>query len=598
MIISSLCEYHDYMERRGDVLPEGYSIQKIMFRICLSKDGDVVDIINLGKADGKKKVYPDLLFPKRIQKSGIESSVIEHRPLYIFGLNCEKGEFSPIDKTSKAKKSHEAFVETNLAFIDGLTSPIAVAYKNFIEKWIPEEQVNNPKLKEIAKDYSTATFDFCLDGYVHDEDALEYCEEVKSKWDKMRTAGKENEEAALTAMCPVYGEELPVAKLHNKIKGVKGGQASGCILVCFNNASENSYCKEQAYNSGISQKAMEKYTEALNFLLKDRRHHTYIDDLTVVYFAMTEKEEKYLTALEFNLFSETDESNAKADPEVVNENVGSAIKDISSGSKSDFSYFEDIDPNVKYCIFGLAPNSSRVAVKFFYTNTFGNLKKNIEKYNEDFAIGNQKKAPPIWKLLQQFKIPGTKENLSDEMGVELLNSIISGTPLPRKMASMLLLRVRSDEDFDGKHRGNLNKIRMGFLKAYYNRKTNNEEEKLKMMLDEKNTDPAYLCGRLFAIFENAQKDALGDLNRNIRDSYFASAMERPRLVFPKLFKLYNAHRHILENNNKWYYSKAVRQIAAEIGDKYPQILDVDGQCKFLAGYWQQNESFYIKKEEK
>ena len=603
MIISSLCEYHDYMERRGDVLPEGYSIQKIMFRICLSKEGDVVDIINLGKADGKKKVYPDLLLPKRIDKTGIGSNIIEHRPLYIFGLNCEKGEFSPIDKTSKAKKSHEAFVKTNLAFIDGLTSHIAVAYKNFIEKWVPEEQVKNTKLKEIAKDYSTATFDFCLDGYVHDEDSLEYCDEVKAKWDKIRTADKENEEAALTAMCPVYGEELPVAKLHNKIKGVKGGhkQASGCILVCFNNASENSYCKKQAYNSGISQKAMEKYTEALNFLLKDRRHHTYIDDLTVVYFAMTEKEENYLTAIECNLFSESDDnaakSNDKSDPEVVNENVGSAIKDISSGSKSDFSYFEDIDPNVKYCIFGLAPNSSRVAVKFFYTNTFGNLKKNIEKYNEDFAIGNQKKAPPIWRIKGQLKSTAA---VPVDISEDMLRSIIQGAPFPNRILSTVIRRIKTDSDDDKNHFVKMNDVRMGLLKACLNRKNRNKEEKIKMILDEKNYNPAYLCGRLFAVLEKIQQDASeGSLNRTIKDAYFSSASSNPATIFPRLLKLSNYHIAKIASKrgvaSKLYYNNLIGDILEKLA-KFPKNTTLEEQGEFMLGYYHQNKALYTKKE--
>ena len=66
--------------------------------------------------------------------------------------------------------------------------------------------------------------------------------------------------------CAITGEYATIARIHNKIKGIYGGQASGTGLVTFN-PSENSYGNEQSYNSNISENVMEKYTEALNYLL-------------------------------------------------------------------------------------------------------------------------------------------------------------------------------------------------------------------------------------------------------------------------------------------------------------------------------------------
>ena len=100
-------------QKRGKVLPEGYSNVKIHYLIALSADGTIDEIIDCQKTEevlagkGKvktRKVPAEMRMPQRTEKSGIESSIIEHRPMYIFGLNWEADAFSPDDRTNKAKK--------------------------------------------------------------------------------------------------------------------------------------------------------------------------------------------------------------------------------------------------------------------------------------------------------------------------------------------------------------------------------------------------------------------------------------------------------------------------------------------------------------
>lgn len=91
--------------------------------------------------------------PKRTEKSGIEANISEHRPLYIFGLNRDKktGELFTKDRTEKAKKSHKAFVEKNLEFIEDLKSPIIDAYRQFLLNWNPEDELENKFLLGLGK---------------------------------------------------------------------------------------------------------------------------------------------------------------------------------------------------------------------------------------------------------------------------------------------------------------------------------------------------------------------------------------------------------------------------------------------------------------
>ena len=102
----------------------------------------------------KTKTEPQIaLLPKRVHIDGCryESNYIENRPLYIFGLNydIENNTFTPDDKTNKAKNSHKAFVEHELEFFKDLDSVACTAYKRFIEKWNPENEIDNPFLLHL-----------------------------------------------------------------------------------------------------------------------------------------------------------------------------------------------------------------------------------------------------------------------------------------------------------------------------------------------------------------------------------------------------------------------------------------------------------------
>ncbi len=49
-----------------------------------------------------------------------------------------------------------------------------------------------------------------------------------------------------------------------------------------------------------------------------------------------------------------------------------------------------------------------------------------------------------------------------------------------------------------------------------------------MSLNEQSTIPAYVLGRLFAVLEKVQKEAIPDLNTTIKDRYFTSACASPK----------------------------------------------------------------------
>lgn len=114
-----------------------------------------------------------------------------------------------------------------------------------------------------------------------------------------------------------------------------------------------------------------------------------------------------------------------------------------------------------------------------------------------------------------------------------------------------------------------------------------------MALDLGEKNPAYRCGRLFAVLEKIQQDsAQGKLNTTIVDGYFASACSRPATVFPKLVELSNHHLRKLEDKSVNFYKRLIGEIMSEIGTFFPATLDLEEQGRFILGYYQQNQSLY------
>ncbi len=593
MLISALNDYYDILADAGEVAQPGTSSQKITHMIMLRPDGTISDIIDVRKEgppdkNGKTKLMPiEAVLPERTQKSGIDANIIEHRPLYIFGLNYDKQSniFTPEDRTDKAKKSHKCFAEDNLQFTEDMTSDIVTAYRNFIKNWAPENETENSHLLNIAKEYSGAYFIFCLDGHpeitLHSENG-EIMQKVKTSTN--------NGDQKFDGICAVTGKPSEMARIHDKIKGILGGQASGGLLVSFKNSAFESYGKKQSYNGSISIDVMKRYTEALNILIREPKHHMYLEELTVVFWAMSNDDSAETDAF-MSLFGLEDD---KADASEVNEMIANAVNALSEGRKVDLST-ADFDENVMFYVTGLAPNSSRIAQKFIYRNKYGDIFTNTARHQADMLIDGSKKQISIWRMLYEMKSPKNQnEKTPAPVIAAVFGAILNGTRYPDTLLEIIVRRVKTDKI--------INYVRAGILKAYINRnlRLNQKEEEIKVALDKTNTNEAYLCGRLFAVLERIQKIAADtDLNKTIKDSYFSSACSRPMLVLPRLIELAQNHLKKCKSGKKTgsaiYYNKLMGEIIDMLGTEFPSTLSLQDQGRFIIGYYQQRHDFFKDK---
>lgn len=608
MLIHALCDYYDILAEAGEVLPEGYSSVKISYVISLTEEGKIDDIfpykkeetITTAKGKEKKTLVPrNERMPRRTEKTGIEANIIEHRPLYLFGLNYADGGLSPEDPTQKARKSHGAFVRDNLAFTEGIETPVVCAFRQFLLDWNPEEETQNSFLLDLGKDYGKSGFAFCLSGYP--ERLLHQDLAVKERWERHCREQSDHSEGSYLSQCAISGGQLPIARIHSKIKGVYGGLATGGVLVGFNNASENSYGKDQSYNSNVSEAMMKKYTEALNYLLGSREHRILLDNITVVFFAMDEKKscEEQIMAM---LFGQTEGMNAEQTENMIK----AVLEDGRKGKvvKGRLQPGDKINPDVDFYMLGLKPNSSRLAVKFIYRRKFGEILWNIARFQEDLQLSEEIHPISFGRIMRELISPKvSSKNQGDKFNpalmAKLFEAAIYGRPYPEALLETMIRRVKTDTDT------RINGVRAGVIKACINRKYQKEE--LSVALNKENVSPAYLCGRLFAVLEKLQQDASGNsLNRTIKDSYFASAVSKPAAVFPRLIILAQNHLDKVERlarnsstkiRGAGYYNILMGEIIDKLTDRFPDTLGLSEQGCFIIGYYQQYQEFFVKKED-
>lgn len=574
MLISALCNYYDVLAEQGDVVKEGYSKIEVSYLIELSPDGKVEHITDC--RDSGKPVFVETI--ERIGKSAISSEKIEHRGEYIFGLKLETNKETKEKYFTCAGEKFNAFVKTNLEFIDGIDSPVVNAFREYLNNWNPCEQFQNELLLGLGKDISKS-FVFCLTG--HPEKKLHEDPLVIERWDEMRSSAFENNE--FVSQCAVTGQKTSIARIHNNIKGVRGSNSAGANLVSFNNASEESYCCEQSYNSNISEKAMKHYTEALNWLLASKNNHKLLDETTVVYWVESRKSDSN-DLLDFLLFDD--------DESVHDTALESIMEDCRNGvlTEQKIANLDIVDCSAPYYIVGIKPNNARLSVKFIYKNEIGRLLLNVSQHQKDLKIVGCNKSVPIWRIGKELVSPkSSKDSVNPALVSKLFEAVINGTLYPDGLLYGTINRVKTDSE------SKVNAVRVGIIKACINRKSRllKEKEEFNMALDKENNNQAYLCGRLFAVLEQIQLHASGyNLNRTIKDAYFSSAASRPASVFPKLINL--SQHHLSKLGNPVYYQNVILEIVEKLNNEFPVSLLLAEQGKFIIGYYHQTEDIKIK----
>ncbi|MCB2188430.1 MAG: type I-C CRISPR-associated protein Cas8c/Csd1 [Deltaproteobacteria bacterium] len=557
MILQALNQLYErhLADPESDVPVPGFCDAKVSFCLLLDKEGHLLQVQDLREAKGKKKTPRSMRVPETFKRTvGIKANFLCDNTKYALGADAE-------GVTGRSRETFHAFLDLVQEVGGGLDEPGLQAVRAFLSAWEPE---NAPKLEnweEIAGQNLVFRLDMAK-GYVHESPA------VRRAW----LNHKEGQTGGEKGQCLVTGEETALARLHPPVKGVPGSQTSGAALVSFNLDAFTSYGKSQNFNAPVSERTAFSYTTILNHLLaRGSKQKVQIGDATVVFWSQEESplESWFGPLLE----------PPSAEDHALNQELAALLQALRQGLP-----LPAPDSDNPFYVLGLSPNAARLSVRFWLVSTVGQMAERLGQHVRDLEIVRQFENQPahlsLWALLKETAVLGKTENIPPNLAGEFARAVLTGGPYPRTLLTRLVDRVRADHT--------MNYPRAALVKAYLARKHRHNPSLYKevtVTLDPANQNPAYRLGRLFSILESLQKSALGyKLNATIRDKYLSSASSGPRVNFPMLLRL--AQAHVKKSNYGELYQRRIAEVLEGVAD-FPPSLSLEEQGRFFLGYYHQ-----------
>ena len=572
MILQALNQYYDDLVKQGKIATPGWSRTKVGYALCISKNGELEQVIPLVDDVTAKKPRPrQFNLPAPVKRTaGVSPNFLWDNSSYLLGIDA-KG------KPERSKECFEACKQLHHQLLDSAGSEAAKSILAFLDNWDPAQAGNHPALQtEMDSIMAGPNLLFRIDGaFAHEDD------EIRGAWQKYY-----NTNAGVKHQCLVTGVEDVIEPVHPSIKGVDGAQSSGAAIVSFNAPAFWSYGQKQSYNAPVGKRAAFAYTSALNYLLADRENVQKIGDTTVICWAEgAEPQYQMLTAAA--LFGNKPESIDESD-------VRNAVKRLAEGKPVDEW---DLSPDRRFYILGLAPNAARISVRFFYRDTFGNLMKNVNAHHERLEIVRPSydkwETIPLWALLRETVNPNSRDkSASPVMAGAVARSIFTGGPYPASLLQNTMVRIKAERE--------VSRGKAAIIKAYYLKNPSKDcpKEVLTVALNEASTNTAYNLGRLFSIYEAVQEAANPGINSTIKDKYFNSASSTPATIFPLLDNLCQKHLRKLNTGSRIWFEKQIMAVTDVLGDEFPARLNLPQQGSFDLGYYHQTQKRYEKKEDK
>ena len=575
MILQALVEYYNRKATDPDsaLAPAGFEWKEIPFVLELTPDGNVAQISDTREFQGKKLIARRFLVPQSVKKtSGVAANLLWETAEYVLGLD-RKG------NPERSKLQRDAFVQRieslpiNAKKDEGLVALLgflsnAESVSN-IEQKFPERFAEFKEINPVVS--------FRLVG----EPNL-IAERPLIQASIGASDGLEDASTALPGFCLVSGNEDKIERLHTSIKGVWGAQSSGANIVSFNLDAFNSFGKAQGNNAPVGQDAAFAYTTALNHLLRrESRQRIQVGDASTVFWSRDK------CALEDELLALFGESG-KDNPDEGSLAVANLYAAIKNGV-----YVEDKSAN-RFYVLGLAPNAARIAIRFFHSGTVAEMAMNIKQHFDDLDIERAPFDKPhlsIFRLLVNIASLGKADNIPPNLAGDFARAILTASPYPVTLLQAAIRRIRAEHD--------ITYPRAALIKAILNRQRrfrplNQSDKELTVSLDVNNSDLPYLLGRLFAVLERVQEEALPGVKATIRTSYWGTASTSPVQVFHLLFNL--AQKHITKiKREKPGRAVNLEKLIGTIVEKldasnpFPKTLDLLSQGRFIVGYYHQKQ---------
>ena len=562
MFLEKLSEYADQIEH---LPPPMYQPTPIRYVVHLDSSGTFQGIDEF--IDGKNKVLLSSNAPYCKRSSGIKPKLLVDTGEYTFGIAREKSD------PRRVQEQHGAYVTQLRECAVATREPTVVAVAHFLG--LPDSAEIIKRNKPDFDPSSNITF------RVKGESAYPFEKgAVQEYWAKKAAAANED---GPVMQCLVCGEmRPPVERLPIVIKGIPGGQSTGLTLISANAAAFESYGLVASLIAPTCEVCGERFGNALNDLLRKKRTHIILSPLAYIFWVRRSKE---AVADEDDL--DIPDLMDTPKPEVVKELYKAAYRGDASSTNFDAPTFYAAT---------LSASGARVVLRDWIETSVQTAKENLARFfwlqriqdNE----GNMRYFP-LYFLINATINQKSKEKPVAQVGEALMHVALHGGQLPSSLLHKVILRIRADRKVQPVQAALLKMV----LLSQQDTGTDDYERDVTMTtVNEEDTSPAYLCGRLLAQLDYIQFRALGKVNATIVDRFYGTASTAPAVVFPRLLKGAIPHLSAIRSER----NKVARSYAASLSypDKelakllehlttFPSILRLEQQGMFALGFFHQ-----------
>lgn len=586
MILQALVRCYEALAERGELEKPGWSPVKVSWGLELDADGQVKSLLPLGGMDSKSKQFSrTMTLPNKLKStSRASSNFLWDNSEYILGLG---------KKENTTEKNFQVCVWRHQEILKDVKHPFAQAIVKFFDGWKPENSFENPIIKTNIKELiKGGNIVFVMEDSNGELQFAHDVPEIRRAWDETYISMGSEE----VGRCLVTGEKTPIAILHPSISGVYGTKSFGALLVSFNMEASESYGKEQGRNAPVGKYAAFAYGAALNYMVGQADFHGRLGDTTLVYWAEG-ADPAYGSAFMAMMGMGGEDKN-----EITQKELSGVLTALCQGHTVKWANVP-LNPENRFYILGLAPNASRLSVRFFLQDSFDAFVKHYQKHQERLNIVrpafDERETLSIWALLRETVNPNSRDKSAQPQLVgEMLRAVLTGSLYPSALYTQTEIRLRAEKE--------INRGKAAIIKAYLLRnvveqqkdQTHVYKEVLDVELNEQSTYLPYRLGRLFAVLEAVQQKANPNINTTIKDRYFNSACATPALVFPTLLRLAQSHLSKIGGGAEVYYDKMITELIGNVTQSYPPRLNLQDQGIFQIGYYHQKQKLFTKKEEK
>lgn len=594
MILKAL---YDYYNRSTDLAPEGLEYKELSFIIVIDSDGNFVRLED--KRIDKKTSSKFLVLKGAARSSAPVANTLWDNCSYVLGISDANFPLDnpPTDAAKLRKKENLREKERvkNERNHRAFTTKISELEKTFPEnigiralaKFYQKEAANielteqDPLWESLRKNL-IKNISFMLDG---DTTVIASQPDLL---DKLRQKAVQECSNAKSKICLITGNHGPSVE-NTTPTSIPGGQPTGRLVAFQVKSGYDSYGKTKCENAPISKAAEFAYTTALNRLLgKNSLNKFYIGSRTYLFWASSNNQaSKEAEEALYAMFGAAGDD----DPNRRIELVRKVFNDIYSGMMPT----TDDD---RFYFLGLAPNSARIAVVYWNECKLIDFAAIILRHFNDMDIidtrNDDKKRPyqGLHQMMGAVTLGGKSSDVQPNLPDATIKSILQGLPYPVSLIQACIRRIRAEQDVIPYG----SPCRVAILKAYLNR-LNDNKKKIEVMLDKKNDNVGYLCGRLFATIEKIQEEA--NNIHNVRDRYLNAASSAPSTVFATLLNLSQHHLEKLSQGRQIFFQKTEQEIIDKMpANGFPSHLDLNDQGRFFIGYYHQRQDFFTSKENK